>query len=42
MIVVPIRATESRRNDLEATKWGHTVFAATWCQFGWASTAAIG
>ena len=25
-MVVPIRATERSRNDLEATKWGHSVF----------------
>ena len=41
-MVVPMSATERRRKDLLATKWGHRVFAATWCQFGWASTAAIG
>ena len=42
VMVVPIRATDSRRNDFDASKWGHTVFTATWCQLGWASTAAIG
>ena len=41
-MVVPMRATDSNRNDFEATKWGHTVLAATSCQLGWASTAAIG
>ena len=41
-MVVPMRATDNKRKDLEATKWGHTVLTATWCQSGWASTAAIG
>ncbi len=42
VMVVPMRATDSRRNDFDATKWGHTVLAATCFQSGWASTAAIG
>ena len=42
VMVVPMRATDSRRNDFEATKWGHTVLTATSCQLGWARTAAIG
>ncbi len=41
-MVVPMRATDSRRNDLDASKCGHTVFDATSCQFGWAMTAAMG
>jgi len=41
-MVVPISATESRRNDLEATKWGYSVLAATCFQSGWARTAAMG
>ena len=29
VIVVPMRATASKRKDFEASKWGHTVLTAT-------------
>ncbi len=41
-MVVPIRATDSNKKDLVATKCGQSVLAATSCQFGLASTAAMG
>ena len=40
--MVPMRATASRRNDLDATKCGKTVSEATLDQSGWPRIAAIG